>query len=189
VTDWDVLVIGGASGVGKSSLAYPLARHFDVAISEADDLHQALLASTTPEQLPALHYWRTHPDAELLAPEHILDLHLDVCRTMVPAIAAVIHNHIETRMPVILEGDYMLPANVLASGPRTRALFLVEDDDAQIVANFRAREPSIVPQNKRARVSVLFGQWLRAECQRYGIAVIAARPFETVLARAIAAIA
>ena len=43
--------------------------------------------------------------------------------------------------------DYMLPANVLASGPRTRALFLVEDDDAQIVANFRAREPSIVPQN------------------------------------------
>jgi 2-phosphoglycerate kinase len=188
MTDWDVLLIGGASGAGKSSLAYPLARYFDVAIAEADDLFHAIEATTTPEQLPALHYWRTHPDAELLPPGKILDLHLDVCRTLVPAIAAVIRNHIETRMPVILEGDYILPANVLANGPRTRALFLVEDDHAQIVANLRAREPSVVTQDKRARVSVLFGQWLRAECERYGLAVIAARPFETVLERALTAI-
>ena len=186
--DWDVLVIGGASGVGKSSLAYPLARHFDVAIAEADDLFHAVEAMTTADQLPALHYWRTHPEAELLPPERILELHLAACRTLVPAIAAVIRNHIETRMPVVLEGDYLLPANVLASGPRTRALFLVEDDQAQIVANLRAREPSVVTQDKRARVSVLHGQWLRAESARYGLPVLAPRPFETLLERALQAV-
>jgi 2-phosphoglycerate kinase len=189
ISNWDVLLIGGASGVGKSSLAYPLARNLDVAIAEADDLFHAVEAMTTPEQLPALHYWRTHPEAELLPPERILELHLAACRTLVPAIAAVIRNHIETRMPVVLEGDYILPANVLASGPRTRAVFLVEHDEARIVANLSAREPSIVPQNKRARVSFLFGQWLRTECARYSLPVIAPRPFETVLERALSAVA
>ena len=46
--DWDVFVIAGPSGVGKSRLSYPLARRFDVPIVEADDLFRAVEAATTP---------------------------------------------------------------------------------------------------------------------------------------------
>lgn len=35
---WDVLLIGGASGAGRSSLSYPLARHFGVTVTEIDGL-------------------------------------------------------------------------------------------------------------------------------------------------------
>ena len=43
---WDVLLIGGAAGTGKTSVSYRLARHFDVGITEVDDIHTAL---STPD--------------------------------------------------------------------------------------------------------------------------------------------
>jgi hypothetical protein len=44
----------------------------------------------------------------------------------------------------------------------------IEEDEAQIVANLQAREPKAGRQTKRARVSWLYGQWLKAECERLG---------------------
>jgi len=57
--DWDVFVVAGPSGVGKSRLSYPLARYFGVPITEVDDLFRAVEAATTPNQQPSLHFWRT----------------------------------------------------------------------------------------------------------------------------------
>ena len=37
--NWTVLFIGGASGVGKSSIAYEIARFYGVNVLEADDIH------------------------------------------------------------------------------------------------------------------------------------------------------
>ena len=34
---WQVLLFGGASGVGKTSVSYRLAQHFGVGITEVDD--------------------------------------------------------------------------------------------------------------------------------------------------------
>jgi len=34
---WDVLLIAGASGVGKTSVSYRIAHHFGVGITEIDD--------------------------------------------------------------------------------------------------------------------------------------------------------
>lgn len=49
--NWDVLAIAGPSGVGKSRVSYPLAKHFGVSVSEVDDLFHAIEAVTTPTQL------------------------------------------------------------------------------------------------------------------------------------------
>ncbi|MFI6217953.1 hypothetical protein ACIBCD_38605 [Nocardia brasiliensis] len=59
--DWQVLLLGGASGSGKSRLSYPLARHYRVPLVEVDDLVLAVQAMTTPAQQPMLHYWDTIP--------------------------------------------------------------------------------------------------------------------------------
>ena len=77
--DWDLLVVAGPSGVGKSHLSYPLAQHFGVAITEVDDLLHSVEALTTEAQQPMIHYWRTHPEAQDFPPEQILPIHLDVC--------------------------------------------------------------------------------------------------------------
>ena len=52
---WDVLLLGGASGTGKISVSYKLARYFGVGITEVDDLHIVLETMTTPEQQPQFH--------------------------------------------------------------------------------------------------------------------------------------
>jgi 2-phosphoglycerate kinase len=60
-----VLLLGGASGVGKTHVSYALARHFDVGFTSADDISTALERLTTPEQYPVLHEWRLHAEEVL----------------------------------------------------------------------------------------------------------------------------
>ena len=49
------------------------------------------------------------------------------------------------------------------------------------------REPAGGPQTTRARVSWLYGQWLKEQAQRYGIPALPARPWDSVFERVIAA--
>ncbi|MFE4308451.1 hypothetical protein ACFQ9H_21040 [Streptomyces sp. NPDC056517] len=58
--DWRVLVVGGASGTGKTGVGRAPARRYDVPVVEADDIVEALLAVTLPERLPEVHFWRPH---------------------------------------------------------------------------------------------------------------------------------
>ncbi|MBI1256060.1 MAG: hypothetical protein GC204_01190 [Chloroflexi bacterium] len=183
---WDVLLIGGASGVGKTSVSYRLARHFGCGITEVDDLIQCLKRMTTPEQQPVLHYWDTQPETREWTAEQIVDLTISVCEVVAPGIEAVIDNHLEERVPLVLEGDYLLP--LLARKERVRGVFLYEPDEAQIVANYLQREPEAGAQHGRAHVSWLLGQWFKAEAERAGAIALPARPWETGLERIIEAI-
>lgn len=38
---WQVLLLGGASGVGKSSVSYRLAQHYGVGLTEVDDFQRS----------------------------------------------------------------------------------------------------------------------------------------------------
>jgi 2-phosphoglycerate kinase len=185
-----VLLIGGASSSGKTSISYRLAYHFGIGITEADDIYEAIMHMTTPEQQPTLHYWQTHPEAGQLPAEEILKLHLATCRQMAPAFEAVIANHLEAEIPLVLEGDYLLPAlaaqpefNGIPNAGRVRGLFVHEEDEEQFVRNYLQREPTSGRQEKRARVSWLHSQWLQQQASEVGGIVVSARPWETVFER------
>ena len=60
--NWEVLLIGGASGSGKTCISRPLARHYGVDLVRVDDFQVLLDVMTTPETHPAIHYWRKHPN-------------------------------------------------------------------------------------------------------------------------------
>ena len=194
--DWQVLLIGGASGVGKTSLSYRLAHHFGVGITEVDDFQVILEKLTTPQQQPLLHYWRIHPQEFSRPGEAAQTAHfVRVCQEVfAPALEAVIANHLTSDTPVVLEGDFVLPTlavqplfeGVEAAG-RVRAIFVHEEDETQIARNFGLREGR--KQAGRARASWLFGQWLRTECDRLGVTTLPARPWETGFERAIATLA
>ena len=191
---WDVLLIGGSSGIGKTTIAYRLAQHYAVSLTLGDDLYRVVQQIATPEEHPILHYWSTHPEVQDWPPEQILELHLGVCRLMTPAFVSVAASHLKHRRPIILEGVYILPevaaSKVYEDIPgvtRARAVFLYEPEEQQIVRNLVTRKPHQKEQNKRARVSWLFGQWLRDECQRYGQTALPCRPWDNLLERIIEA--
>jgi 2-phosphoglycerate kinase len=191
---WQVLLLGGASGVGKTSVSYRLAQHYAVGLTEVDDFQIVLEAMTTPEQYPVLHYWHTHvEDARRMSDAEQVDFMRRYAEIMARALTLVIANHIETRAPIVLEGDFILPSLALQdaygdvrAGGQVRALFLYEQDEEQIAHNFLERFG--VEQPERARISWCVSEWLRQEARRLGVPAISARPWDTVLERAIAAV-
>ena len=192
---WQVLLLGGASGVGKTTVGYRLARHFGVGIAEVDDFQAVLERMTTAEQHPAIHFWRTHPAPDQLSAAEIIEHLLEHSDALRPALEAVIANHLEASTPVVLEGDFIHPAlaaQASFSGQpndgRVRAAFLHEPDEQQLVANYLSREPAAGPQAKRAHVSRLHSLWLAQEAERHGGPVVLARPWDTVLERLVAAV-
>lgn len=190
--NWEVLLIGGASGVGKTSLSYRLAHYFQVGITEVDDFQVILEKITAPEQQPLLHYWHTHREEFVQwSQEDQLSHFIRVSQEVYsPALEAVIANHLESHTPVILEGDFILPAlavlqsygKIEAAG-RVHGLFVYEEDEAQISHNFFLREGR--EQRGRAHASWLFSEWLREECNRLAIPTLAVRPWETGFDRAV----
>jgi GNAT superfamily N-acetyltransferase len=193
--DWDILIIGGASGVGKSSVSYRAAQHFGVGIVEVDDFQVVVELMTSPDQYPPIHAWRTHQDPFSLTSEQVVDMTLAYGKAMLPPLEAVIANHLESERPAVLEGDYILPElaaydlfNDEANLGRVRGVFIDEPNEAQIVANYLAREPDAGEQSGRAKVSKLYNDWLRREAERLGLISLPARPWDTLLERLIDAL-
>lgn len=187
-----VLLLGGAAGSGKTRLSYRLARELGIGLTGVDDFQVVLERMTTPEQQPALHFWSTHPNPGSLSAEEIHEQGLDILQVMLPALEAVVENHLEEPTPLVLEGDFIHPAlaareafGAEANDGRVRGVFLYELDERQVVQNFLEREPATGPQTTRARVSVLRAAWIRAECEGLGIPALPARPWDTLFDRVI----
>jgi len=187
--DWDVLLIGGASGTGKSTVANELARRFGVPVTPIDDIVTALMALSTPDQQPILHRFWTEAGAFDWPAERIVAHHIDVIHVLAPGIRAVIDDHLEFAAPVILEGDYLSPDLIRPDDAhRVRGVFVGESDDRAIEANLLAREPEAGEQSKRAEVSRRLATWLRDEATRRGLPTVDARPWETLPDRVLAAL-
>ncbi len=190
--DWHVLLIGGASGVGKTSIAYPLARHFGIGITQIDDFQVILERMTAPERYPDVHLFRTRPEAFFAMDEDAKLAHAIAYATaMAEALEYVVANHLAGEPPIVLEGDFLLPAlaarpsfDGIAAAGRVRALFVVEPDEDQIANNYAAREGDHQPV--RARASWRYSEWLRAEASRRHLPVLEARPWDTAFERALA---
>jgi 2-phosphoglycerate kinase len=192
--DWQVVVLGGASGVGKTMVSYPLAHAFRVGLTEMDDFHIVLKRMTTPEQQPALHSFRLHAAAVLRMDDEPMLAHTrSVADAMSGAMELVIGNHLASNAPVVIEGDFLLPSlavrpayDGIPAGGQVRAVFLYEDDEQQIRRNYRARAGTDQPH--RTRVSWYHSEWRRREADRRGLPAVPARPWDTVLDRVIAAL-
>lgn len=179
---WTVTLVCGASGVGKSCVARPLAARYGVPLAEADDIVTGLQAITTAEQHPMLHFWQAHPEFRTWEPERIASQHFEVASALRPAYAAVIADHVEFAAPVVFEGDYLLPELAAEAGAAVRAVALDEQDEDQIAANYLRREPGR-QQRQRARVSALVSAELARRARSCGIPVVPARPWSDALDR------
>jgi 2-phosphoglycerate kinase len=195
VSDFVVLLVGGASGSGKTMLARPLARALGVNLTEVDDIQLALEAATTERELPLLHFWRTHVEEfGAWSDDRRVTYFVRVCREVFsPVMRAIITDHLSTGVRVVYEGDFLLPEMAALAmygdqpnAGRVRALVVSEPDEDQIAENYRIREGGAAAE--RSRTSSLFDAFLRVECVHYGVPLVNARPWPSGVERAVAAL-
>lgn len=183
--NWDILLIGGASGSGKTSISLPLARLYEIDLVRVDDFQVLLKALTTPESNPSIHFEKTHPNWRNEGVEGTLKLLIDIGQMLIPGLTAVINDHIEENIPMVLEGDFILPELVVSfQNPRIKSVFIYESSREQILQNYLAREGE--HQQFRADGSYSYGCWLMKGCSKFGIPVVESRPWDTLTERVIA---
>jgi 2-phosphoglycerate kinase len=180
-----LILIGGASGVGKSRLAQAVARRTASAVAQIDDMQTAIETLVPSERLPEYYvpsttYLRTDSAQEIN--EAIEQL----AAWFAPAVAGVIANRIESQTGTVFEGDFISP-EVAAESQRlgVRSLFLL-GSEAEIRANFLQRDGD--EQAGRARVSAMRSQRLADRCSELGLVSVRATPFDTLLSRACGAL-
>lgn len=183
--NWTVLFIGGASGTGKSSIAYEIARYYGVNVLEIDDIYLSVETVTSKERFPAIHYWNTGVNWKDIGVESNVDWLIDVSKEMIPVLKELVNRHLEDKLPVIIEGDFIYPEFTQSfENAEVKSIFVNETDMNQIIQNYLSREGGDL-QHYRAEISIAYGKWIAETCNQNGIRLIESRPWDTVLSRAL----
>ena len=183
--NWTVLFVGGASGTGKSSIAYEIARFYGVNVIEVDDIYLTVETVTTKEDYPAIHYWNTGVNWKDIGVDSNVNWLIDVSKEMIPVLKELVNRHVEDRLPIIIEGDFISPEFTKSfENPEVKAIFVNETDINQILQNYLSREGGDL-QHYRAEISIAYGKWIEDTCNQNGISVIESRPWDNVLTRAL----
>jgi 2-phosphoglycerate kinase len=194
---WTVLVLFGASGVGKSTAAAAVTRRHGATWMQVDDLRLALQYSnaTLPEHNDELYYFIRAPDFAFQPPDEVLGGFIGTARAMVPAVRVVIGNHVATNDPMVIEGDGIMPS--LISEPEIAPMVQqgivrlcgvragsVDDLLESMLARGRGmHHVDPVRARRHAEVNTAFDRWLAAEAERFTVPTVASRPFASLAER------
>ena len=197
---WTVVLIGGASGNGKTTLAETVGRRFGVPWLQVDDLRLTLQYGglLTAGEQPTLFAFLADTGVWQKPPLVLRDQLIAIGTLLIPALETVIAHHLATDKLLIIEGDGLVPAllaraalhEAVAAG-RLRGAFLTATT-AHRRANLAAREERGRAQTSKdtlgtgATMNALYDDWLGHEAARYGVPLVPAQPQATLAARFIA---
>ena len=134
-----ILLIGGATGTGKSTVATEVAHRLGInRVTSTDIVRQTLRAFFAQEYMPSIH--RSSFDAG--AGESMFDGFLDQTTNVLIAIEASIERALQEGWSMVVEGVHLVPG--MLSGPRDDA-FVVQcvlaiEDEAAHAAHFWIRD-------------------------------------------------
>ncbi len=194
---WCVLLIGGHSAVGKTTVARCLGLPLGVPWMQADDLRLAFrrAGARLPNGTDALYYFEDASQVWRRPPEALRDALISAGEALAAPLEAVIENHVDTCAPLVIEGDGILPSlfsrpSVLerAATGAVRSVFLVEPSEAVILENIVGRGRGIATRTQselrtEARAKWLLGRWLAREAALCNLPLLAPRPWNTLVER------
>ncbi len=199
---WMVLVLFGASGTGNSMAAAEIGRRYGISWAQVDDLRLTLQYSrvTLPERTDELYFLEGTSGVWTRTPAELRQAFINVAELMAPALRTVVHSHVVTGAPMVVEGDGVLP--VLVGDPLLKPLVdtgvirfccTATPDVDELVANMLARCRGVdaaEPGRPRAQAAAngAFGRWLEEEATRLDIPIVTSRPFDTFANRILQAI-
>ena len=195
-TPWRVLLIGGSSGTGKSTVAQAIGRQLAVSTLLVDDLRIALQAVTTGNEFPSLHTFISNSSPAYSTAAAFCQGLIAVADALSPALQVVIDHHLSVADagPVIMEGDGVLPDLVAGiRDARCRAVFLHAADDGAILTNMQARGRgfSALPHENQGIIAEgnwLYGEELVRRARMVGLPVIEIVPFRSLPERILNAV-
>ena len=109
-----VILIGGTSGVGKTTLAVSLANVLDIPrVVATDDIRQIMRLTLAPELMPAIHVssFQAHEVIDTLDPvmDPVIAGYREQARTVAVGVRAIMSRCIEENTSVIIDGVHLLP--------------------------------------------------------------------------------
>ena len=174
------VLIGGAPGVGKSTLARALGRLLDVETMSLDDLMRVAQAVTTAESHPGLHVTRRRPHVHYFTDSSWEELVADAesqHQAAWPLVTAMLEQFERTRRGLVLEGWHLLPERV-AKLPDTTSLWLVvtpqllyQRESSNMAWMKGSRDPQRMLKNFFAR-SLLHNEKVRTGARRLGLPML-----------------
>ena len=131
MTETKIVLIGGVSGAGKTTLGRALAKKLDAISLTADDLALAARAVTTPETHPDLHRMNIPNAANYFTDSTVQKLIDDAeaqHEAVWPAIERVIQVRSKEKHSMVIDGWFMHPSWVAAlDHPNVHSFWLVAE--------------------------------------------------------------
>jgi 2-phosphoglycerate kinase len=110
-----IILIGGATGTGKSTVAAEVAYRLGITrVTSTDFVRQTMRALFTPEFLPAIHYssfdaGRALPTAQEEEVDPLLHGFLEQTRHVLVGVQAAIERSLEEGWSMVIEGVHLIP--------------------------------------------------------------------------------
>jgi 2-phosphoglycerate kinase len=201
--EWQVILIGGSSGTGKTVVGQELARRLGVSLVLVDDIRLAIQAVTTCEHNPTIYTFIAEGSTVMRSPAAVRDGLIAVAKAMEPALRIIMAHHLAVAGAgaIVIEGDGILPQLVspqylsgldeLRGVPTERTIrpaFLHEADKDALFQNMLNRgrgfqDMSAEEQRAFSEGSWLFGQYIARQAQANKLPLLPARPFDTLAER------
>jgi 2-phosphoglycerate kinase len=186
-SDWTVLLIGGSSATGKSYLARQLALHYQIPLTEVDDIRIAVQQIVEKDKHPDLFYFLEHPHIiQASETSQLVNRLINVAKEIWPALNELISKHIVCNEPVVFEGDGILP-ELLAQRElyQLKSIFLIDTEEHLYTADVRRRrgEYNGAEAIKQAKFSFQYGLELARQGRDCHFPVIDSSPLETLYTR------
>jgi 2-phosphoglycerate kinase len=184
-----VLMLGGATGTGKSSLATELAYRLGISrITSTDVVRQVMRAFFAPGLMPALHYSSFEAGAGLKMPmpdpegdDRALYGFIQQAEQVAVGAAAVVDRAVQEGLSTVLEGVHLVPGLVEVPEQHTatvvQVLLTIQDEEAH-QAHFIARDSSSGGARALDRYLRHFGEirriqdYLVARAERIGVPIV-----------------
>ena len=187
-----ILLVGGSSNVGKTTVGQDLARagYEHVEIDQLRRLKPSLFPDVD-EAFSAPRVSRTRPDTLFAALT-------EATQAMAPAITEIVERRLADPSPAIIEGEGIEPRLMLRlpRDPRLRPVFVVETDEERLHSTLvnrqspgAARYRSLTPNEQRTVLTInrMYGEWLQAQAADADLPSVPVHPWESLASRVLAA--
>jgi 2-phosphoglycerate kinase len=196
--DWHVLLIGGSSCSGKTTLAESLAYRLHARYIDLDLFWIVLRRATSPEASPDLHLFDDDAIYGRHDPGELVEMYQRVSRVVCDAVEPVLAHHDIIGRRVIIEGCWLLPdfaAQERYAGRSldrpVRSLFIHEPSLEAMENRMRERSGGWIeaqsPESRQNHVQMQwqFGEALKERAAEFGLPVLESAPFESLETRAL----
>jgi 2-phosphoglycerate kinase len=129
----------------------------------------------------------------MLGPDFLCARHIESAEAQTPALEAFIDWEMKEGHRMLLEGAWITPeaaARRCETSPATRAVFIYEPDEDEVMASMVARQKRDHPSERQMRLAAMawrYGNWIRDGARENGLPVVDARPRATLVDRILVA--